>query len=152
MTMWIIAGESSSRQDTELQIWRSQIRCPSGSSVLHSHVSCIVAIPRHQSLKTGCALRSKATLFVAILNSCGLNQSFLPLSKWNRQHRRSRLLHPTRPFSSFFQCSRFPLGPFLLSALCFTIMSNLKFICSRHNTLFSLSAQTSANTCPGDGG
>lgn len=80
---------------------------------------------------------SKATLFVTILNSCGLNQSSSPFSKCNRQHRRSRLLHTTHVYFPVFLNTHFPLGLFLHSALSFTIISNLKLICSHHNTLFS---------------
>lgn len=140
-----VAAVSSTRRDTELQIWdillqnhrgthkvRIPIKCFSVSSELRCHVSCIVAIPRLRKQDVpfvceGSSIMSKPTLFVTILNSCGLNQSSSPLSKWNRQHRRSRLLYTTLVYFPIVWTLSFSL---LVSfGFCYSslLYSNVKF-------------------------
>lgn len=83
----------------------------------------------------GSSIMSKPTLFVTILNSCGLNQSSSPFSKWNRQHRRSRLFYTTLYCSNalIFCFSLFLLPPFLLALQWCQILSSFAL----STTLFS---------------
>lgn len=105
----------------------------------------------------GSSIMSKPTLFVTILNSCGLNQSSLPFSKRNRQHRRSRLLYI--PLCGFSHClnTQFsfwspPASTILLGC---AVLSNFKLICSHYIPIFStdqgllLSQSAGLNTWPG---
>lgn len=58
---------------------------------------------------------------------------------------------PPQCISLLFERSHFPLWS-LSIALCFTVMSNFKLICSQHCTLLSLCPQASASSCPGQPG
>lgn len=150
MTMWIRAAMSSTRRNTEPQIWdillqnhhgthkgTIPIKCLTVLSVLHRHISCIVAIPCLRSVKTGCVLHLwgkfhhvKAN-FVTILNSCSLNQSFSFFSGTDKAGG-AGYSKPLLCISLLFQ--DFHLLFWSLSApiipLCFTLMSNFKLICS----------------------
>lgn len=89
----------------------------------------------------GTSIVSKRTLFVALLNSCGLNQSSLPFCKWNRRHRRNRLLFAAPVHYSIVWILSFPLwspSAHIISPR-FKAMSHLKFICSHVYNLLSLS-------------
>lgn len=140
---------SSTRLVTELQIWNTghevkiPIRYLSVSSALRHHVSCIVAIPSPSvsenrmcpSFFWGSSIMSKPTLFVTILNSCGLNQSSSPFSKWNRQRTRSRLFYSTLYCLNalIFSFSLFLLPLFLLALQWCQILGSFAL----NTTLFS---------------
>lgn len=113
-----VAAMWFTRPDTELHIWNTQLQKHSKkhkagtefrSNAFQFHLPCSITFPALLQflafcllwkqdvpfVRKGSSIMSKPTLFVAILNSCGLNQSSSPFSKWNRQHRRSRLFYTT---------------------------------------------------------
>lgn len=117
---------------------RIPIKCLLLSSLRH--------ICRTHSLQTGRAflcggssIVSTQTLFVTTLNSCGLNQSSSPLSKWNRQHGRSRLLYATPVHS---------LIVWTLSFSCLVSVFQLFLVASRYRQILSSFSFSTLPFCP----
>lgn len=119
MTLWIRAGKcgsnvkhqsyTSEKMQLQKHCEKHKVGTEFQSNAFQFHLPCSVTFPALLQFLTFClhwkqdvpfvskgsSIMSKPTLFVTILNSCGLNQSSSPSSKWNRQHRRSRLLYTT---------------------------------------------------------
>lgn len=114
------------------------------SCVLHCHVSCIVAVPRLQLLKTGCALHlrevpsclSQLCLLLSWTAVASISHLCISLSGTGNTGREG---YSSPPLCFFPYCySLFPLWSLSAPIIhpCFKVRSNLEFICSHYSLLF----------------